>query len=319
MSSQVALLSQIFTITGPVFLMVIVGIFLKKVKLIDDAFITVASRLTFKATLPTLLFLNILKADLSTAFQLDLVVYFYFASASTFCLSWLLALKSVPKAERGIFVQGAFRGNCGIIGLALANSMLGAYGLSAGGVLSGFIIILFNVLSIVVLAIYSDQLKTDFKAITLNMMKNPLIISVVAGLLASWSGLTLPKWIEVSGHYFASLTLPMALICVGGSLSMASFITSGKVAISASLIKVIWSPLLFTAIAGFMGFDGKEMGLLFIFLSSPTAAASYVMARAAGSDGKLAANIIAVTTAISVFTTTAGLYILGALGLVALS
>jgi predicted permease len=51
-----------------------------------------------------------------------------------------------------------------------------------------------------------------------------------------------------------------------------------------------------------------------MFFSSPTAAASFAMAVAAGGDGKLAANIIALTTLVSILSMTIGIYALTALG-----
>lgn len=307
---------QVFTVTGPVFAMVVLGIVLKRLRLIDEHFMSVASNLSFKALMPTLLFFGILRTDLSMALQPALIGYFYLATVLSFAWAWLWSLKHVPYAERGIYVQGAFRGNCGIVGLALAASQYGDYGLSVGGVLAGLIIVLFNVLSIIVLAFYSPHFDADLKSVMKGLAKNPLILSVLAGLLASWMNVRLPQWILISADYFSAMTLPLALICVGGSLSMAAFIHSGKIAFSSSLFKVLWTPIVFTLLAALIGFEGRDLGMLFLFLASPTAAASYVMARSAGSDGRLAANIIAISTVISVVSIMLGLYGLQVVGLI---
>lgn len=313
---QIALFSQVFTVTGPVFAMLIVGLVLRRAQLIDEAFIATASNLSFRVLMPTLLFFSILQADLGTALQVDLIGYFYLATLLTFGWAWLWSLKSVPVRDRGVYVQGAFRGNCGIVGLALAASQYGAYGLSTGGVIAGISIVLFNVLSVIVLGIYSPTFETDLKSVIGNLASNPLILSVLAGLLASWAGVGLPQWVMVSGDYFASMTLPLALVCIGGTLSLGSLVDSGRVAVSASLIKVLWAPALFTGLAWLIGFEGRDLGMLYLFLASPSAAVSYVMARAAGSDGKLAANIIAISTVFSVVTIMVGLYLLKHYGLV---
>jgi len=75
-------------------------------------------------------------------------------------------------------------------------------------------------------------------------------------------------------------------------------------------------PLFFVPLAWLLGFEGRELGILFLFLATPTAAASYVMVRAAGSSASLAANIIALTTVISVVSFMAGLYVLNYLQLI---
>lgn len=316
MDNPQAMFIQVFTVTGPVFAMVMLGIVLKRLRLIDEHFMSVASNLSFKALMPTLLFFGILRTDLHMALQPALIGYFYLATLLSFAWAWIWSLRRVPYADRGIYVQGAFRGNCGIVGLALAASQYGDYGLSIGGVLAGLIIVLFNVLSIVVLAFYSPHFDADVKSVIKGLAKNPLILSVLAGLLASWMNIQLPQWVLISADYFSAMTLPLALICVGGSLSMAALIHSGKIALSASLFKVLWTPIVFTLLAAFIGFEGRDLGLLFLFMASPTAAASYVMARSTGSDGRLAANIIAISTVISVVSIMFGLYGLQMTGLI---
>src|SRR5690606_41273496 len=69
--------------------------------------------------LPALLFLAILRADLSAALRPGLLIYFTLATVAGFLLAWGWALWRCPRADRGVYVQGAFRGNNGIVGLAL--------------------------------------------------------------------------------------------------------------------------------------------------------------------------------------------------------
>jgi LysR family malonate utilization transcriptional regulator len=142
MADQADLFHQIFLVTGPVFGLVIIGMVLKRLKLIDDGFISTSSNLVFRATMPTLLFISILQSDLSTAFQPDLVLFFSGATILGFGLAWLWSLRGVPFEDRGVYVQGAFRGNCGIMSLALAANQYGDYGLSVGGVLSGIVVVI---------------------------------------------------------------------------------------------------------------------------------------------------------------------------------
>src|SRR5690606_34583429 len=126
---------------------------------------------------------------------------------------------------------------------------------------------------------------------------------------AYWQ-LRLPAWLSTSGEYLAQLTLPLALICIGGTLSLAALRASGAVALGASLMKMIWLPALATAGAFLCGFRQAELGILFLFFASPTAAASYVMARASGGNHELAAAIIVITTLMAVLTTNLGLFLL---------
>lgn len=298
------------SITAPVFAMLFMGIVLKRVGWINDNFIHTASALVFNVTMPALLFLGIVHADLRTAMQPKVLGYFTLATLVCFGLAWGWAIWRCPREDRGIYTQGAFRGNNAVIGLALAASMYGDYGISLGAVLAGLVILLYNTLSTIVLAVYSPVIKSDPWSVCKSVVKNPLIISVLAAIPFAVFKITLPGWLQASGEYLASMTLPLALICIGGTLSLASLRKSGNLALSASLIKMISLPLVATLGAWLLGFRGPELGTLFLYFASPTAAASYVMARAANGNHELAASIIVITTLMAAITTNIGIFVL---------
>ncbi|MBP8203940.1 MAG: AEC family transporter [Pseudomonas sp.] len=307
---MLAVVQQTISVTAPVFSMLFLGVALKRFGLIDAGFINTASTLVFRGTLPTLLFLGIIKADLSTALRPALLLYFVLATLGCFLLAWGWAILRCPEADRGIYTQGAFRGNNGIVGLALATSLYGDYGLSVGAVLGGVVILTYNVLSAIILAIYSPQAKTDVWSLSKSIATNPLIVGVLLAIpFAAWQ-IPLPAWLLTSGGYFAQMSLPLALICIGATLTLDSLRQGSGMAVSSSLMKVLWLPLLATLGAGLCGFRGADLGILFVYFVSPTAAASFVMAKAAGANYQLAAAIIVITTLASVISTNLGLLIL---------
>ena len=307
---MLVVLQQTLSVTAPVFAMLFLGVALKRLGWIDTAFINSASALVFRGTLPTLLFLGIVKADLNAALQPALLGYFVLATLVCFLLAWGWAIWRCPQVERGIYTQGAFRGNNGIVGLALATSMYGDYGLSLGAVLGGVVILSYNSLSAIVLAIYSADAKSDPRAIGKSIISNPLIIGVLAAIPIAYWQVPLPEWLLVSGGYFAQMSLPLALICIGGTLTLASLRESSGIAISSSLMKLVWLPLLATLGAWLCGFRGADLGILFLYFASPTAAASFVMAKAVGGNHQLAAAIIVITTLGSVISINLGLLLL---------
>ena len=312
--NYIQIFNQIFAVTGPVFAMVLVGVILRRIKLIDQPFIQTSSNLVFKTTMPTLFFLAIWKSDLTQAFVPELIIGMTVGSLFAFGLAWWRAAYTVESIDRGVFVQGAFRGNCGVVSFALVASYFGSYGLAAGGVLAGYTILLFNCMAVFILSFYSTQYSFGVRKFAHELATNPLIVSVVLGLLASAVELRMPVWVETSAEYFARITLPLALICVGGTLSLQTLKESGKPAFEASFIKMLLAPAISCTVAWFLGIRGPELIILWMFLSSPTAVGSFAMAMAAGSDGRMAANIIAITTIVSVVTITLGVFALRAMG-----
>ncbi|WP_447589355.1 AEC family transporter [Aquipseudomonas campi] len=307
---MLAVFLQTLAITVPVFAMLFLGVLLKRLALIDAHFINTASSLVFNVSMPVMLFLAILHADLNTALQPAVIGYFVLATLLGFLFCWGWAIWRCPRADRGVFVQGCFRGNNGIIGLALATSLYGDYGLSLGGVLGGVVILTYNSLSVVVLEVYNPNGQVRPWRLLKSMLSNPLIIGVLAAIPLAYWRISLPGWLLTSGEYLAQLTLPLALICIGGTLSLASLRNSGRLAIDASLLKVAVLPLLATLGAFLCGFRNAELGILFLYFASPTAAASFVMARAAGGNYELAAAIIVITTLLAVVSTNIGLFVL---------
>jgi len=311
-----SLFQQTLETTLPVFAMVFIGIGLRKIDWIDERFVHTASALVFKATLPTLVFFSIIKADLSTSLNPQLLAFYLFATLASFALAWLWARWRVAREDRGVYVQGAFRGNCGIVGLALAANLYGDFGLSAGSILLGLVIISYNALSVIVLAAYQPGRSAQWRRILQDILRNPLILSVFAAIPVAWLNLQLPEWVMTSGDYFASLTLPLALLCIGATVSLSALRSDSSTAVSSALLKMVILPALCTGVAWGVGFSGAELGLLFLFFASPTAAASFVMAKAFDGNDRLAANIIAITTLMASITVTLGVFVLKGAGLI---
>ena len=300
---MLAIFLETLNITAPVFAMLFLGVLLKRINWINDNFIHTASSLVFNVSMPALLFLGILHADLHAALQPALLIYFALATLASFALAWGWAIFRCPREDRGIYTQGAFRGNNGVIGLALAASMYGDYGISLGAILAALVILFYNTLSTIVLAVYSPVIKSDPWSICKSVFSNPLIISVIAAAPFAWFKISLPGWLETSGQYLAQTTLPLALIGIGGTLSLAALRKSGSMA-------MIGLPVLATLGAWLWGFRGAELGILFLYFGSPTAAASFVMARAAQGNHELAAAIIVLTTLMAAVTTNVGIFVL---------
>jgi len=308
------LFSQTLAVTVPVFAMVLLGIVLKRIDWIDSAFIGTASLLVFKGCMPTLIFISLLKADTHAAIGFGLLSYFTLAMLASVGLALAWGIWRIPREDRGVYVQGAFRGNCGIVGLALAVSSYGDFGLALGGIFAAIVIVIYNVTSTVILAHYSADIRSSWRDNARGIATNPLILGVVLALPFAFFDIGLPDWLMRSAQLFADLTLPLALICIGGTLSLAAIAQASRIAVSASAMKLLGLPLVFTALAYALGFRGSELGVMFLYFGSPTAAASFVMARAYGANDKLAAAIIVLTTIAAAVTINLGMFVLSSIG-----
>lgn len=290
-------------VTTPVLSLLLLGVLFKRLNLIDDGFIQTANRLVFNITLPCMLFFGIASTPLSQSNNLPLFIFG--ASFTLFCtaLFYLFSIAFVQADKRGTFVQGAFRGNLGIIGIALAVNAYGTEVLAVASLYMAIISLIDNPLSVLLLKPKGHpSLKSIFT--------NPIIIAVSLGLIFSGLQLTIPAFAQQSGQYLAQLTLPLALICIGGSLNWQSFHRNHLDVILATAFKLLLMPIIGLSIAYQFNFSADELGLLYLMLSAPTAVSSYIMAKQMTRHGAMAAEIIALTTAMSTFVITAGLVLL---------
>ncbi len=302
----------------PIFVIVVLGYLLQRTKLIDDAFINTASRLVFMVALPTLVFMSIASTDFHAVFNPAQLGFVFAGVLLSFSATWWLAARWIKTPEDiGAFVQGAFRSNYGIIGLALSYNLFGNDGLSQASMLLALVIPMFNVLSVIALTVPMQERDgggISIRQIMGAVIRNPLIIAVLLALPFSYFGLHLPETLDTTGQYFANLTLPLALLTIGGTLDLKSLRRSSGMAFWSSAIKLVLVPVLMTSVAALMGFSGQDLAMLFVLFGSPTAAAAFVMARAMGANARLSANIILITTLGSIITLSSGIFILRLLG-----
>ncbi len=295
----ISLLFATLAITAPIFLVVVCGYFLRRVGLIDDHFIGMGSRLVFNFTLPILLFISIASKTLTYGVALQMAL----AGVLTTLLVWLISEWWAqgwiePRADRGVLVMGSFRSNLGIVGLAYCFNAYGDQGVAAIAMYLAFVTVLFNILSVVTLSRKQGG-DSSLMGTIKGILRNPLIVAIALAL--GWNSLQLsvPPIVLTTGNYFAAMTLPLALLCAGGSLSLAALrLDVGKVTM-ATLFKLLLTPLLSLLIGYLIGLRGMTLELVVLMACAPSAAAGYAMVRAMGGNAKLIASIIASTTLLS--------------------
>ncbi|OBW95280.1 AEC family transporter [Gallibacterium salpingitidis] len=299
-------------VTLPNILMLFLGIYLRHVGMINDQFCQQGSKLVFNITLPALLFLSIIENPTDYGAQLQIIVAGYAGCLLIFVLGEIFAAKFIQdKRERGTFVQGVFRGNSGIIGLSLCANAYGSSGIAAASVYTALITLLYNVLAVITLSrSLSDNGKPSFSSILKQLIKNPLILSIMVALVISKLGFTIPKSLISTGDYLSRMTLPLALLCTGASLNFRGMDPSSKIAFQSSIGRVVVAPIVLVLVARLCGVTGLGLGVIFLMTATPAAAASYPMVRSMGGNAKTAANIVGITTIGSIISSAIGIVIL---------
>ncbi len=303
------------TVTAPILCMLVIGYVLRKREAIDANFIATGSWLVFNVALPSLLFLKTAENNVIQADNLYAVLAGALATVLSVIVFWFMAGWIAPLAEhKGVFVQGAFRSNLGVIGLATAYILYGETGLPLAAIYLAIVTILYNILAVLVLNLSQrGQSHHPFSALK-SLYKNPLIIALVAGLSWSYMGFMLPQIATVTLGYLGAVAMPLALICIGGSIQLQRLGKPNRRVLTASLLKLVISPMITVSIGLLFGFSGMVIGILYAMSAAPSATTGFVMAKQMNGDAEMAAEIIAFTTFYSTFTIALGLTIMRILG-----
>lgn len=312
-----SLIQVALNVSAPIFLVISLGVWLNHKKFINENFIQVSSKLIFNVGLPIMLFMSTATRDFQQLINVQHIALLVITTLTVFFLSTFTAKKSIEApTDKGVFVQGAFRGNLIIIGLALAANAYGEQGVAIATLPMAIIIILYNLLSIYTLNASLHQQSFSLKKTITDIIKNPLIIGISTGLFVNLINLPIPQIISETNNYLAKMTLPLALICIGGSLNMHQLKDNLRPAVTASIWKIIISPVVLIVLLLIWPVEPIAAGVLFLLVASPTATASFVMVKAMNGNSDLASKIIIVSTLLSLFTITLGFALLVSLGLI---
>ena len=304
------------TIVATVFIIIFLSFILKQQGIIGDSFGSITSKMVFNVAMPALLFQKLSTIPVHDIFNLYQILFVIAALCFMFVLSWLISMFVCKNgADQGAFIQGSFRGNFAILGLALINNAFGSDALAKGALVLAVIMPLYNVLSIIALTVpmHHEKSVSPWQTV-LKIITNPLILAAAIALPFSIFQISIHSIITTTIDYLAGMTLPLALIGIGSSLSFASFSDDRTLSFVATSVKIILMPALCTGAAILLGFRGADLGILYFLFAAPAAIASYIMAHALGSNGKLAGNIVLVSTLASMFTISIGIFILKSLG-----
>jgi len=134
------------------------------------------------------------------------------------------------------------------------------------------------------------------------LVRNPLLMSTLLGLMGNLAGLQMPTSIEILLTRLGSASVPLGILCVGASLSWQP--TQGSLPVLSWLIavKLLLMPAVAWLIAMLMGLDAVKTQMLVLFASLPTASAAYVLAIRMGGDGRLVGITITIATVLSAIT-----------------
>ncbi len=289
----------------PIFVVILLGWFLCRRNLLPFHIVGPLNKLVYYMAIPALLFRTVATKSILASFDnlmlagtlVPVLVVFFMAV-------YLGRILSVPKEDRGTFMQSSFHGNVGYIALAVSYYLLDQEGFTQTTILAGFLILLQNFLSIVGLQVVSHGGASLGNSLVVlkKIVKNPVIISILAGISYSLLRIPMPMPLDRVLEIISSIAMPLALLIIGASLSFGLLREHLRSAIGAGFLKLGVLPFLGVSIFFAFGLEGKDFMPGLILLATPTATVTYIMAGELDGSTDLATATVSMNTIISAFT-----------------
>jgi len=168
-------------------------------------------------------------------------------------------------------------------------------------ILTACTVIFTNALAVTQFEIFRGS-NVNVKDIAKGIVRNPLIIASVLGLITLLLKIELPSLAVKAISDLGSVATPLCLVTLGASLDFSSFSANRKEIMIGTTSRLIVLPLIFIPLAILFGFRGPELASLAVLVAAPASASSFTLAQQMGGDNTLSAQLLVSTTLLSVVT-----------------
>ncbi len=252
-----------------------------------------AERLVYYLLFPALLFNAILNNPLRVQTALPLAASgLAIVGAGVLMAYAARAFQGVDPRLHASGAQTAFRFNS-YVALALAERLAGAQGLAWMAVLVSVCVPMCNVAAVWPLARHGGQ------GYLKELLRNPLIVSTVAGLAGNLLGLRLPDVLNTTLQRMGGAALPLGLMAVGAGLQMGALREGPRLAAAFLGIRHLALPLVALLLVSQVPMPSAQQAVVVAFSAMPTASSAYVLAVRMGGHGGYVAGLVTLSTLIA--------------------
>lgn len=277
----------------PDFLLIAVGFALCRGTSLDRPVWSSVERLVYYLLFPVLLFNSISRSQLRPGETLALAGAGVAVLLSGVVLAYALRLWPGMHAQNHASgAQVAFRFNS-FVALALAERLQGAQGVAWIALVIALCVPLANVAAVWPLARHGGH------GYLTELVRNPLIVSTVLGLLINLSGWRLPEPAAISLQKIGMAALPLGLMAVGAGLRFGALRDAPGLAGALLFIRHAALPMVALVLSHALELPPGQAMILIAFAALPTASSSYVLATRMGGNGAFVAGLITLSTLIS--------------------
>ena len=296
---------EIFYKTIPFFALIGLGYSAAIVKFFSAEATTYLTRFVFYFALSAMLFRFSSDLSLGELYDPEFILAYLSASIVVYLLATAVAMfKNKPSSEAAVEAQCSVIGNVGFLGIPMLAILMGAKAVGFIMIILAVDLIVFGSLIILIIVVSKDK-KLDiflFYRWLIGLLKNPMIVSIICGLLWSASGWSLPGPVSDFIIMLGSAATPGALFAIGASLAQKSA-EKFETAAWLSFCKLILHPLA-VCVAVFYVFEVELYAatVMIAAASLPVAGNIFMVAEHYNVAPKRASAAIFLSTVFSIFT-----------------
>ena len=302
--------------TVPIFFLILLGMFLRKIQLMDDAFTARLNTLVFRVCLPALLFHDMYRTDYRTNWNTAYVVYCALVTLASILICTGVSYLLKDRSIQGEFIQTSYRSSATILGIAVVQNLYHNVGMAPLMVIGA--VPIYNIAAVIILEMYRpDRGKLDAMLLrkTLHgILTNPIILSILLGFAWSLLRLPLPTIGDTTVDYVGRCATPLGIIAMGASFQWEKARQSAGPALVSTFIKLFGLCALFLPLGVYLGFRNDLLVAALVMCGSSTTISCFVMAKGMGHKGDLTISTVMLTTLLSAFSLTFWLFILKSRG-----
>ncbi len=303
LSKETKIKMQTLLIIMPVFAVILSGFLLKKFKVVKQSWVSDLNGFAYYVALPAIVFFSLSKIDWSNPQIFQAIIQNIFGLLIFGgLLALLLKYLKISKKLKAAILLTSTVGNTIYMGFPIGQA---AFAPEYSGLIIGIGAsqLVFGIAFGLLISEYYSRGKVTFKQYLKDFFYNPLILSLVLGIVFSF----MPKKnlfseiIQSSAGLLAATASPVALFALGafmhGKFSRTNLLNSVLV----SLLKLAIFPGFIWLLFKTLGFEPQIIAASFLLASMPTAATTFVLAEKFGLDAEFTATTMVVSTILSFF------------------
>ena len=306
-------MSSVLALSIPFFALIFIGMFARGIGFIGADGALTMSKFAFFVALPPMMFLNVAAGNPADILNWGFVWRYELATIALFLVGAMLARPAfqLNRLESGMFGLNVAYPNYGYMGVPLAILAFGdAAALPLALMLFADTIILLMLTAAFVVG-NGGGLITAMRRTLVTMAKNPLLISVLAGLAFAASGLALPAAVDTVLGMLAASAAPVALFALGATVFGQPLTRAIPEIASISLARLVLHPALVAGL--FLLIPGQDLIWIqtaILAASLPVAANVFVLSSHYGGYAGRTSSAILASTILASLTVPLVLYLL---------